>query len=181
MPLPSVKFASRRLMKRLILRSSDVVDAVLLRIATVALVLLVAVVLLQVVARYVFFQPPVWTEELSRYLMIWAGLLGATLAFKRFFDPSVFQPKMSDTMQRITLTIQSVAVLIFVFPALFYSVFGPGMRFKRGYLMRHSKTYSETMDFATIFVAVAVPLALLVILLHLAARWAGDTKKPLEG
>lgn len=168
-------------MKRLIIRSSDVVDAVLLRIATFALVVLVGVVLLQVVARYVFLQPPVWTEELSRYLMIWAGLLGATLAFKRFFDPSVFQPKISDGMQRIMLALQSIAVLIFVLPALFYSVFGPGMRIKRGYLMRHSKTHSETMEFATIFVAVAVPLALLVILLHLAARWAGDTKKPLEG
>lgn len=167
-------------MKHLIIRSSDVVDAVLFRIATLALVLLVAVVLLQVVARYVFFQPPVWTEELSRYLMIWAGLLGATLAFKRFFDPAVFQPQLSERLQRVMLAVQSVAVLIFVVPALFYSVFGPGMRIKRGYLMRHSKTYSETMEFATVFVAVAVPLALLVILLHLAARWAGDTKKPLE-
>jgi TRAP-type C4-dicarboxylate transport system permease small subunit len=167
-------------MKRLIVRSSDVVDAVLLRIATFALVALVAVVLLQVIARYVFFQPPVWTEELSRYLMIWAGLLGATLAFKRVFDPSVFQPKMSDGMQRLALALQSLAVLIFVLPALFYSVFGPGMRIQRGYLMRHSKTYSETMEFATILVAVAVPLALLVILLHLAARWAGDSNKPLK-
>ncbi len=167
-------------MKHLIIRSSDVVDAVLFRIAAFALVVLVAVVLLQVVARYVFFQPPVWTEELSRYLMIWAGLLGATLSFKRFFDPSVFQPKMSEGMQRIMLAVQSAAVLIFVIPGLFYSVFGPGMRIKRGYLMRHSKTYSETMEFATIFIAVAVPMALLVILLHLAARWAGDTKKPLE-
>lgn len=167
-------------MKRLIIKSSDVVDAVLFRIAAFALILLVAVVLLQVVARYVFFQPPVWTEEASRYLMIWAGLLGATLSFKRFFDPSVFQPEMSDRMQRVLLAVQSLAVLIFVMPALFYSVFGPGMRITRGYLMRHSKTFSETMDFSTIFVAVAVPLALLVILLHLAARWAGDTKKPLE-
>jgi hypothetical protein len=47
--------------------------------------------------------------------------------------------------------------------------------------MRHSKTYSETLDIATIYVAVAVPLALAVILLHLAARWAGETKKPLKG
>lgn len=105
-------------MKRLIIRSSDVVDAVLFRIAAFALVVLVAVVLLQVVARYVFFQPPVWTEELSRYLMIWAGLLGATLSFKRFFDPSVFQPKMSEGMQRIMLAVQSAAVLIFVIPEI---------------------------------------------------------------
>lgn len=167
-------------MRRAIIKFSDLVDAVLFRIATLALVLLVGVVLLQVVARYVFFQPPVWTEEISRYLMIWAGLLGATLAFKRFFDPAIFQPGITGTTRIIMLGIQSLAVLIFVLPALFYCFFGPGMRIARGFLTRHSRTYSETMEFSTIWVAVAVPVALIVILLHLAARWAGDTKKPLE-
>lgn len=167
-------------MRRAIIRVSDVVDAVLFRVATLALVLLVGVVLLQVVARYVFFQPPVWTEEISRYLMIWAGLLGATLAFKRFFDPAIFQPKMTETTRFIMLSLQSIAVLIFVLPALFYCFFGPGMRVARGFLTRHSRTYSETMEFATIWVAIAVPVALAVILLHLVARWAGDTKKPME-
>jgi TRAP-type C4-dicarboxylate transport system permease small subunit len=168
-------------MKRAIIRTSDLVDAALLRVAIVALALLVGTVVLQVVARYVFFQPPVWTEEIARYLMIWAGLLGATLAFKRHFDPAIFQPKMGPRAQRLVLTIQSVAILIFVLPALFYCFVGPGLRVTRGFLMRHSKTYSETLDIATIYVAVAVPLALAVILLHLAARWAGETKKPLKG
>lgn len=163
-------------MRRFIINTSDVVDAVLYRIAMICLVALVGVVLLQVVARYVFFQPPPWTEELSRYLMIWAGLLGATLSFKRFFDPGMFQRESTGAMQRITLAVQSAAVLIFVLPVLFYSFFGPGMRFKRSFLMRHAKTYSETMDFPTLFVAVSVPLAMVVILLHLAARWSGQTK-----
>lgn len=168
-------------MRRAIIRTSDIVDAVLTRVAILALGLLVGMVLLQVVARYVFFQPPVWTEEISRYLMIWAGLLGATLAFKRHFDPAIFQPKLGEGGRRLALAIQSAAVLIFVLPALFFCVFGPGMRVTRGFLMRHSKTFSETMDFPTIYVAVSVPLALMVILLHLAARWAGDEKKPLKG
>ncbi len=167
-------------MRRAIIRMSDMVDAAVFRVATLALVLLVGVVLLQVVARYVFFQPPVWTEEISRYLMIWAGLMGTTLAFKRFFDPAIFQPKMTGASRVIMLGLQSLAVLIFVLPALFYCFFGPGLRVARGFLTRHSRTYAETMEFATIWVAVAVPFALTVILLHLAARWAGDTKKPLE-
>lgn len=167
-------------MRQAIIRISDVVDVAVFRIATLALVLLVGVVLLQVVARYVFFQPPVWTEEISRYLMIWAGLMGATLAFKRFFDPAIFQPEMTQTTRVIMMGIQSIAVLTFVLPTLFYCFFGPGMRVARGFLTRHSRTYTETMEFATIWVAVAVPVALIVILLHLAARWAGDTKRPLE-
>lgn len=167
-------------MRRAVIGLSDLVDAVLTRIATIALALLVGVVLLQVVARYVFFQPPIWTEEISRYLMIWAGLLGATMAFKRFFDPAIFQPKVTETTRIVILSVQSVAVLLFVLPALFYCFFGPGLRVARGFLTRHTRTYSETMEFATIWVAVAVPIALAVILLHLAARWAGDEKKALE-
>ena len=33
---------------------------------------------------------------------------------------------------------------------------------------------AETLDVPTLWVAVAVPVALIVILIHLAARWAGD-------
>ena len=31
---------------------------------------------IQVVARYVFSEPPGWTEEGARYAMVWSGLLG---------------------------------------------------------------------------------------------------------
>ncbi|MEZ5652568.1 MAG: TRAP transporter small permease subunit [Burkholderiaceae bacterium] len=158
-------------MRQAVVRFSDRLDAMLLRLATAALALLVAVVLLQVVARYVFFQPPVWTEEMARYLMIWAGLLGATLSFKRVFDPAVVQPAGQGVRARLTLLLQSLAVLVFVGPALFFSFFGPNLRFSRGYLMRHARTLSETLDVPTLYVAIAVPLALAVILVHLLARW----------
>jgi TRAP-type C4-dicarboxylate transport system permease small subunit len=37
------------------------------------------VVMLQVFVRYVLKVPLFWTEELGRYLMIWAGMIGAAL------------------------------------------------------------------------------------------------------
>lgn len=165
-------------MKQWIITASHAVDAAIKRIAMAVLLALVAVVLLQVLARYVLFQPPVWTEELSRYLMIWAGLLGATLAFKRAFDPTLFPAR---AIGGLGPWLRSIAVLLWVLPTLFYSLFGPGMRWHRGYLMRHAHTYSETMDFPTLVVAAAVPIALLIILLHLAARWAGDSAAAGEG
>ena len=36
--------------------------------------------------RYVFSSPPVWTEDVARYAMVWTGLLGATLSFKTRSD-----------------------------------------------------------------------------------------------
>ena len=40
------------------------------------------VVFLQVVFRYVFFNPLAWAEESARFLFIWVSLLGASLGVK---------------------------------------------------------------------------------------------------
>ena len=50
--------------------------------AVAFLTAMVALVLFQVAARYVFRAVPVWTEEIARYCMVWGGLLGATVAFR---------------------------------------------------------------------------------------------------
>ena len=107
--------------------------------------------------------------------MIWAGLLGTTLSFKRRFDPALIAdaPK-NPIMARIAKTVQSVIVLTYLLPILWYCVFGPGMNVQRGFLTRASRTTAEAMDFSTIYVAIAVPVMILLVLIHLAARWAGD-------
>lgn len=56
------------------------------RTAEAVLVLLVAAMTLacvaQVVWRYLFDDPLIWSEELARYLFIWIGYLSAWLAWK---------------------------------------------------------------------------------------------------
>jgi len=143
-------------------------------------------VLLQVVARYAFASPPSWTEELARYAMIWAGLIGATMSFKRRFDPALIGelPK-TPILSWVASIMQSAVVLIYLLPILWYCVFGPNMNLARGFLTRHSRTTAEAMDFSTIYVAIAVPIMICVVLIHLCARWAGDrtglTTAPKEG
>jgi TRAP-type C4-dicarboxylate transport system permease small subunit len=44
---------------------------------------LVGVVFFQVVSRYVFNRPPVWTEELARYLQVWIILLTSPLCIRK--------------------------------------------------------------------------------------------------
>lgn len=43
------------------------------------LVLMLALVIFQVVARYGINNAPAWTEEAARYAMIWCGLFGVLL------------------------------------------------------------------------------------------------------
>ncbi len=50
---------------------------------TIVMAVLVLDVVWQVVSRYVFRNPSSWTEELATYLMIWVGMLGASVALNR--------------------------------------------------------------------------------------------------
>ena len=79
-------------------------SATLNRVALWGAVIAVAVMALsaswQVVARYVLDAPPVWTEELARRAMVWAGMLGASCAFRAKSDPTLF-PKMRDVKDRM--------------------------------------------------------------------------------
>jgi TRAP-type C4-dicarboxylate transport system permease small subunit len=40
------------------------------------------VTLAQVVARYVFNEPLIWSEEAARYLFVWVSMIGAALALR---------------------------------------------------------------------------------------------------
>jgi TRAP-type C4-dicarboxylate transport system permease small subunit len=44
---------------------------------------LVVAVFAQVVARYVFNQPPTWTEELARFCQVWIILLAASICVRK--------------------------------------------------------------------------------------------------
>lgn len=48
-----------------------------------------AVVLLQVICRYIFNNSLFWSEELARYLLIWLTFLGATSAYYRQVHPGI--------------------------------------------------------------------------------------------
>jgi len=58
-------------------------DYVLSRASILIMTLLVLTVLLQVFMRYVAGSPVTFTEELSRFLLIWLGLLAASYAYRQ--------------------------------------------------------------------------------------------------
>jgi TRAP-type C4-dicarboxylate transport system, small permease component len=60
---------------RTIYRWTGYVDVVAAKVSTFLIFVMACVVVLQVVCRYVLNNPPVWTEELSRYIMIWASFI----------------------------------------------------------------------------------------------------------
>ena len=144
--------------------------------AALCLVAMLVVVTIQIAARYLFNQPPSWTEELTRFAMVWGGLLGATSAFKTRFDPTLvtLPVGLAAPLKLAATVVATAAVLLFLLPVLYYALFGPDWVVARGFLARSGGRVAEALGFSMAYVAAAVPFAITVILVHLAARVAGE-------
>ena len=76
----------------------------------------------QVVSRYAFNAPLIWSEELSRYLFIWISFLGAWLAWTAREHlgidilPHVLPPRLKRPFQILI----ELTVLIFALASMYY-------------------------------------------------------------
>ena len=131
---------------------------------------MVALVMFQVVARYIFRAVPVWTEEAARYCMVWGGLLGATVAFKSDRDPKLIAPPTAGPplWLRAASLLRTLATLCFLGPILYHS---------DTFLARHWGRTAEALGISTFWVTLAVPIAVLTIFIHLAAKAAGKGRR----
>jgi len=160
-----------RAIARMLERLSSTLNSLALWGAVIAVVIMTLSATYQVVARYVFFSPPIWTEELARYAMVWAGLLGASASFRANADPVLF-PARRDLTGRSGLAfaiIRAVGVIVFITPILYYSFLGPNQNPLRSYVMRSFDRNAELLGVSMFFFAVAIPVAYTLIATHLIA------------
>ncbi len=153
---------------------SDTLNRLALWGALLGLGVMVVAVMYQVVARYAFATPPAWTEEVARHAMIWAGMLGATAAFKSDSDPTLFpgMRQLDGGLGLMLAAIRGAGVLLFIAPVLYFSLFGPHMNPLRGYIMRSLDKTTEVTGVSMLFVTSAIPLVFTVILIHLLADFS---------
>jgi TRAP-type transport system small permease protein len=141
-------------------------------IASTMLCVMVLAILFQVVARYIFANPPFWTEELARYAMIWCGTLGAALAFWHAADPGfvetgvVFRGRWARTGALLAL----IPAVIFAAVLLTQSLFGPRFDITRGFVARNLTRVSEALQVNMAAVASAIPVMALLILIAAAIK-----------
>lgn len=153
---------------------SSALNRIALAGATAAVLVMLFAAGFQVIARYVFDAPPVWTEELARRAMVWAGMLGASVAFHERSDPNLF-PHMLDVAGRagraLTL-IRSAGVAIFAFPILYYSLLGPDFSIARGFIGRSIDRKAEMLGISMAWFTSAVPIAFAIVMVHVLAQIA---------
>ena len=88
------------------------------------LVALTAVVVSQVVARYVLETPLSWSEELARFLLMWLSMLSAAYAFKTgaHFALRILVMQLPEAIRRAVSLLVHVVVALFFAILLYYSV-----------------------------------------------------------
>jgi TRAP-type C4-dicarboxylate transport system permease small subunit len=152
-------------------RFSALLNSVALWGAVLAVLTMVGAAGWQVIARYVLDAPPIWTEELARRAMVWAGMLGASCAFRVSADPTLF-PTMRLVPGRtgaLLALIRACGVLLFAVPVIWFSIFDGRMNPARGFLGRSLNRSAEMLDVSMIWFTAAVPLAFAIIVFHVIA------------
>lgn len=139
------------------------IDRCCLWLGTFCLLLMLACISLQIVARYIFDAPPAWTEELGRYAMIWGAMFGATCAYYRRLDPtlSLHPRQLSRREKRFRQAVETSAILVFVGPVLYYA---PAT------IARLASRPTETLEVSTGLVLSVIPGAMAIILFYATVR-----------
>ena len=119
--------------------------------AVLMLLLMLACVLLQVLGRYAFQNPPAWTEEAARFAMVWCGLLGAGSALLKRADPKLSAGiraagRLGSSILRLG---RWLAIALFTLP---WIIFGPG------FVARHWYRVTDSLEWNSALVVLILPI-----------------------
>ena len=115
-------------------------------------------VLLQVFFRYVLNHALLWPEELSRWLLVWTGYLGAGVALKRHEHVAltVIVSKFPPTLARMTMFSGRLLILVFL---VYFTYYGWSN-------MVRSNQFSWAIQVSFKWVMVSIPVCGLLMLIH---------------
>ena len=94
---------------------NQIVNKALISILIFFMAAMVLTVVWQVFTRFVINDPSVFTDELSRYLLIWIGILGGayTFAVKRHLALELLAPHLSYTKQQLLSIFINLLIILF--------------------------------------------------------------------
>ncbi|MCY4647772.1 MAG: TRAP transporter small permease [Gammaproteobacteria bacterium] len=126
-----------------------------------------AVVLLQVLMRYLFAYPNPWSEEVSRFCFIWVSLLGASLAVEHraHFGFDQVTKALAPSAKRVVETFARAAVLLFSLLLI-----GTGIALMD--LTMGERSPALNLPVALVYAAAPVSGVLMVV--HMVAGWVRE-------
>jgi TRAP-type transport system small permease protein len=161
--------------RRLVSQIDNVIGVVEAWALAALMAAITIVVFLQVVFRFVFNDPLVWTDESSRHLLIWISLIGAAAAFRLggHYGMSILIDRLPLHQRRLAVTFGTFIIAGFAAIVFVYGVFDT---------LNASRQRSITLPIRMHWAYLAIPVGSGLILWHLLARivcqglWAEHTR-----
>ena len=94
------------------------------RFCIISILTMTTIVFYGVIMRYIFKSAPFWSEEVSRYLLVWTSLLGASIAFENREHVGVefFTNKLPIKIRNKLIIIMDMLSLVFFLFVIFYGM-----------------------------------------------------------
>lgn len=133
-------------------------------LVSLLLMTMFTVTIIGVVFRYVINRPIMWTEEFSRYAMIYMVMVGSALAFREKKHPNIFFLKQKFSvkfLQKWNFSMDLIIIIILV------------IIFKEGYIMAVDEAIAKTPALRITFfwVYLAFPLGALLMISQIVANY----------
>lgn len=139
-----------------------IIDQILSRVLVVIMAVMVVNVLWQVFTRFVLKSPSSFTDELSRYLLIWVGLLGASYATGKKLHLSIdILPNKStpDTQKKLYIIIN---IIVAAFAFFIMTIGG----FNLVYITYSLDQYSAALEISLAIIYLVIPISGVLIIFY---------------
>lgn len=102
---------------------SDYLNSIIKFLVFLMLAAMTIVITLQIICR-VFFTALSWTEELSRYLLVWGSLLAATVAYKQGAHIAItfVVEKLKDKRRKALSILANIISIVFFLIGIYYGI-----------------------------------------------------------
>ncbi|MFV0393131.1 MAG: TRAP transporter small permease, partial [Coprobacillaceae bacterium] len=128
-------------------------NRILITFCAALLGLMVVEALWQVITRYVFNSPSVWTDEMLRFQLIWLTMIGAPTAhgLNRVMAVTILTDRFSELKKNTNKIVVETIILIFSIFILIIGGFGVALN--------ASTQVSATLGINMFFIYVSVPVS----------------------
>ena len=137
---------------------SDFLDKVCSKLIIVILAIMVATTSLQIISR-VFFSALSWSEELTRYLLVYLTFLGASSVYKKKGHISVLalQQLLPPVFQKV------VSILVIVLSGVFFSM---ATFYGLKYMGLQGSQLSAALRIPMKYIYMSIPVGFSIMILH---------------
>lgn len=151
-------------------RMIGALDTAFRAVLAALMALMVLCVTWQIVSRYLLDAPSTWTEELSRFLLIWVGLLGGSYAYhvKMHLGLDLLTARLPPRAKRLQALFVHAAVMFFAVAALIVG------GFRLVWLNYELAQYSAALDVPMAAVYSSLPLSGLMLVVYAAMAMVQD-------